>query len=79
MSELKQCPYEKAAKCAMDDPCEGCETKAAASIFTYSLKDKRGRTVHRTQGDGVPMHIEHEGKTYYLKETFKADRIAIYF
>lgn len=23
--ELKQCPYNKACKCIMDEPCEGCE------------------------------------------------------
>lgn len=24
--ELKQCPYCKATKCIMDEPCDGCET-----------------------------------------------------
>ena len=27
--ELYQCQYEKATKCAMDEPCLGCETHAA--------------------------------------------------
>ncbi len=26
MTELKQCPYEKACQCKMDEPCQGCET-----------------------------------------------------
>lgn len=26
--DLKQCPYEPACKCKMDEPCEGCETWA---------------------------------------------------
>jgi len=28
MNDLKQCPYNKATKCSMSEPCEGCETKA---------------------------------------------------
>lgn len=27
---LKQCPYDKACRCRMDEPCEGCETWARA-------------------------------------------------
>lgn len=27
--ELYQCPYEKACKCSLEDPCKGCETWAA--------------------------------------------------
>ena len=29
-NELYQCPYEKACKCRMDEPCKGCETWAEA-------------------------------------------------
>jgi len=28
--ELKQCPYDRATKCAMEFPCEGCEVKSEA-------------------------------------------------
>ena len=24
---LRQCPFEKACRCLMDEPCDGCETK----------------------------------------------------
>ena len=29
MDGLCQCPYEKATRCRMDEPCRGCETWAA--------------------------------------------------
>lgn len=28
MTELYQCPYDKATKCSLDEPCKGCETWA---------------------------------------------------
>ena len=37
-TELNQCPFEKACKCAMDEPCEGCETFAEhndTELLTY--------------------------------------------
>jgi len=34
--ELKQCPFEKACQCVMDEPCEYCETKCE-----YDLRKRR--------------------------------------
>jgi len=36
--KLYQCPYEKACKCSMLEPCNGCETWAEAKTKFDSLK-----------------------------------------
>ena len=36
MSDLKQCPYNEACQCLMDDPCEGCEDYMAC----FGIKDE---------------------------------------
>ena len=30
--KLKPCPYDRAVRCIMDEPCDGCETKCEADL-----------------------------------------------
>jgi len=46
MTALKQCPYDKACKCAMDESCEGCEAKAeSVKMKLYRAESSDGEKI----------------------------------
>lgn len=38
--ELKQCPYNKACKCLMDEECEGCEEWRDFGVAFNTIKSE---------------------------------------
>ena len=50
--ELYQCPYDKATKCDLEDPCLGCETWAKTRVSPPAEKVERFEKVYvRTEAD----------------------------
>ncbi|MCP4651093.1 MAG: hypothetical protein GY853_13580 [PVC group bacterium] len=61
MNKQKQCPYDEAVKCIMDEPCRGCEVWAEymLKLEGFSILPKNSRPCKKTLSlaNGEPITI----------------------